>query len=160
FLYGDDSGVVCHSYAGWTLWYLGYPAQGLTQSQQAVTLAQQSAHPFSLSLALSIAAMFHQFRREVCFTQERAATAITLSKEQGFAQWMAIGSILHGWALAQQGQAQEGVEQITEGLSIFQATGGEATRPYFLALLAEAHGTLGEPEAGLTALTEALTLAD
>jgi predicted ATPase len=31
---------------------------------------------------------------------------------------------------------------------------------YFLALLAEVHGILGEPEAGLTALAEALTLRD
>jgi predicted ATPase len=33
-------------------------------------------------------------------------------------------------------------------------------RSYFLALLAEAHGTIGEPEAGLTALVEALALVD
>ena len=33
-------------------------------------------------------------------------------------------------------------------------------RPYFLALLAEAHGIMGQPEAGLTVLTEALTLVD
>src|SRR5262249_20123707 len=33
-------------------------------------------------------------------------------------------------------------------------------RPYFLALLAEAHSIIGEPEAGLTVLTEALTLVD
>ena len=33
-------------------------------------------------------------------------------------------------------------------------------QPYFLALLAEAHGTLGEPEAGLRVLTEALTRVD
>src|SRR5262249_41646583 len=32
--------------------------------------------------------------------------------------------------------------------------------PYFLALLAEAYGTTGEPEAGLTALAEALILVD
>ena len=32
--------------------------------------------------------------------------------------------------------------------------------PYFLALLAEAHGTMGQPAAGLTALAEALTLVD
>ena len=36
-------------------------------------------------------------------------------------------------------------------------TGAEGARSYFLALLAEAHGTLGEPEAGLAVLTEALT---
>jgi predicted ATPase len=33
-------------------------------------------------------------------------------------------------------------------------------RPHFLALLAEAYGTIGESEAGLTALAEALTLVD
>src|SRR5205807_5675913 len=31
---------------------------------------------------------------------------------------------------------------------------------YFLALLAEAYGTMGQPEAGLTVLTEALTHVD
>src|SRR5262249_20038324 len=44
FLYGEDAGVVCHSFAAWTLWILGYPDQGLTQSHEAVTLAQQRAH--------------------------------------------------------------------------------------------------------------------
>jgi predicted ATPase len=39
----------------------------------------------------------------------------------------------------------------------YRATGAEMFRPYWLALLAEAYGTLGEPEAGLTVLTEALT---
>jgi predicted ATPase len=122
-----------------------------------VILAQQIAHPFSLSFALCFAAMFHQFRREVCFTQERAATAIRLSKEQGFAQWMAIGSILHGWALAHQGQAQEGIEQLSQGLRAYRATGAAVQRPHFLALLAEAYGIIAEPAAGLTALAEALT---
>ena len=73
---------------------------------------------------------------------------------------MAFGAILRGWALAHQGQAQEGIAQIHQGLRAFRATGAELARPYFLALLAEAHGTIGQPEAGLTALAEALTLAD
>jgi predicted ATPase len=42
----------------------------------------------------------------------------------------------------------------------YRATGVEIGRPYSLALLAEAHGIIGEPEAGLTVLTEALTLVD
>src|SRR5260370_13859907 len=42
----------------------------------------------------------------------------------------------------------------------YRATGAEIARPYFLALLAEAYGAVGEPEAGLTALAEALTLVD
>ena len=109
--------MICHSFAAWTLWYLGYPDQGLARSQEAVTLAQQSAHPFSLGFALSFAAVFHQFRREVRATQERAEAAIRLATEQGFPYWMAFGAILRGWALAQQGQAQEGIEQMHQGLT-------------------------------------------
>src|SRR6267142_5385066 len=160
FLYGQDSGVFCHSYAAWTLWYLGYPAQGLVRSHEAVTLAQQIAHPFSLSFALSLAAGFHQLRREGHTAQEYAEAAIRLTTEQGFPHWRAFSVILRGWALAQQEQAREGVEQISQGSSAYRATGAEIWRPYLLALLAEVHGTLGEPEEGLTLLTEALTLVD
>ena len=42
----------------------------------------------------------------------------------------------------------------------WRATGAEIGRTYFLALLAEAYGIMGQPEAGLTAIAEALTLAD
>jgi predicted ATPase len=162
FLYGEDAGVVCHSNSAWTLWYLGYPDQGLMQSQQAVTLAQQSAYPFSLAYALDAAAICHSFRREARLTQERAEAAISLATEQGFPLWRARGAVLRGWALlAQQvGQAQEGIEQIQQGMMDYRATGAEVGRPHFLALLAEAHGIMGQPEAGLTTLTEALALAD
>jgi predicted ATPase len=73
---------------------------------------------------------------------------------------MACGAILRGWALAQQGQAKEGIDQLHQGLIAFRATGAEIWRPYFLACLAEAYGTMEQPEAGLTALAEALTLVD
>ena len=119
FLYGDDSGVVCHSGAPWTLWYLGYLDQGLARNQEAVTLAQHRAHPFSLGLALCWAAVFHQFRREERAAQDRAEAAILLAKDQGFPIWMAFGAMLRGWALAQQGQAQEGIEQITRAYEPF-----------------------------------------
>jgi predicted ATPase len=38
----------------------------------------------------------------------------------------------------------------------YRAIGAELVRPNFLALLAEAHGMIGEPEAGLAVLAEAL----
>ena len=159
FLHGDDAGVACRTFDAWALWHLGYPDQGLARNQEAVTLAQQVAHPFSLGLALGWAAVFHQLRREERCAQEHAEAAIILAQEQGFPYYMAIGSILHGWALAHQGQAQEGIAQIEQGLIAYRATGAEILRPYFLGLIAEAQGTLGEPEKGLTVLTEALSLA-
>jgi predicted ATPase len=157
FLHGEDAGVICCSRGAWALWCLGYPDQALAQNDQAVTLAQQIAHTFSLSYALSSAAVFHQYRGEVRATQKRAEAAVSLTTERGFPFWMAYGAMLRGWALAHQGQAKEGIEQINQDLRAYRATGAELMRSYFLALLAEAHSVSGQPEAGLTALTEALT---
>jgi predicted ATPase len=125
-----------------------------------VTLAHQIFHPLSLSHALNSAAIFHQFCHEVRCTQERAEAAISLAMEQGFPLWVAVGAVLRGWTLAQQGKGQEGVEQMHQGLRAHRGTGAELLRPYFLALLAEAYGLIGQPETGLTGLAEALTLVD
>jgi predicted ATPase len=160
FLYGEDNGVVCRSHDSCVLWRLGYPDQGLVRTEEAVALAQQLAHPFSLGFALAIGAMFHQLRRERPAVQEHAEAAISLATEQGFPYWRAIGSILRGWALAYQGQTREGHEQIQQGLTAWRATGAEVFRPYFLALLAEVYGAMGQPETGMTALMEALMLVE
>jgi predicted ATPase len=73
---------------------------------------------------------------------------------------MAWGAMLRGWAVAHQGQVKEGIEQMTQGLSAWRATGAEIGGSWRLALLAEAHGMMGQPEAGLAALAEALTVVD
>jgi predicted ATPase len=160
FLYGDDAGVVCHIHAAWALWYLGYPEQGLTRSQEAMTLAQQSAHPFSMGIALNWAAVFHQFRREMRAAQERAEAALSLTTDQGFPLSMAHSAMLCGWVRAHQGQDQDGIKQLHQGLLTLRATGAELLQPYFLALLAEAYGTTGQLEEGLAVLAEALALVD
>src|SRR4029453_11026753 len=81
-------------------------------------------------------------------------------KEQGFPFWLALSSLLRGWAWAQQEKVQEGIEQITKSLTAYRVTGADNYRLYWLAFLADSYGTIGEPEEGLTALAEALTLAD
>src|SRR5262249_40636588 len=60
--------------------------------------------------------------------------------------------------LGKQGQGEEGVAQMRQGLAAWQATGQELGRPAFLGLLAEAYGKGRQPEEGLRLLTEALTL--
>ena len=81
---------------------------------------------------------------------------MALCTEQGFAFFLAGGSMYRGWAIAEQGQGKEGIAQIHQALSAWQAMGAAMAVPYFLALLAEAYGKVGEAEQGLTALVEAL----
>jgi class 3 adenylate cyclase/predicted ATPase len=157
FSYGNDSGVACRCCAALALWVLGYPDQALERSGAALTLAQELAHPFSLTFALYEAALLHQFRRETPLTLELAEKAMRVSTEQGFASWLAPGTIVRGWALAQRGQGEEGIAQMRQGLAAYLAMGAELGRPRQLAMLAEAYGRVGQTAEGLAVLAEALT---
>ena len=158
--YGWDPGLACWRNMAWTLWVLGYPDQALHQSQSVLTVAQESMHPPTLVAALVFGARVHQHRREGRLTQQLTETAMTLSRQQGFTQRLAAATtILHGWALAAQGQVADGVAEMRQGLDAYQATGADDDRPYWLALLAEGYGQGGQVSAGLQALAEALAVA-
>jgi predicted ATPase len=161
FLYGgQDPGVACRSYRAWALWLLGYPDQALQGMQNALALAHELSHPFSLVYALTYAARVHQLRREGPEAQAQTEAAMALATAQRFAQWLAQATILRGWALAEQGQGEEGIAQMRQGLATYGTTGAQVLRPYFLAMLARAYGTGGQAEEGRTALAEALAAVD
>ncbi len=113
----QDPGVVCLSYMAFTLWFLGYADQALERIHEALTLAQEMSHPHSLAYALGCAAIVYQLCRKVQTAQERAEVATEVSRGQGFAYWLAMGTILQGWALAEQGKKKEGASQIHQGLA-------------------------------------------
>ncbi len=157
--WGDDK-VSSLSHTLGILWLLGYPEQSQQRSRQALVLARELSHPISLALALVFTALLHQLRQEGNAAQEQAEAAIALSTEQGFTQWLVTGTIVRGWALAEQGQGEEGIAQIRRGLAAWQAIGAELGWPYWLALLAEASGKVGQVEEGLMLLAEALAHVD
>lgn len=160
FLYGQDPGVASLAWASWTLWWLGYPDQALKRSQEAVALAREQSYPHSLAGALDVAAQLLQFRREGQAVQETAEAAIALSNEQRFAMWSAVGMILRGWALAEQGRAEEGVAQTRRGLTAWRDTGAKMAEPYFLGMLADAYRREGHSEEALATVAEALNVVD
>jgi class 3 adenylate cyclase/predicted ATPase len=142
-------GVGCLAVLASVLWLLGYPDQALQRSQEALTLAQELSHPFSLGFALLWAAWFHLRRREGQPSQERAEAMMRLSVEQGFTLLLADGTFNRGAALAEQGQAAEGIAQMRQSLR-------PGRPPFHFALLAAAYGKVGQIEEGLTLLAEAL----
>jgi predicted ATPase len=155
---GHDPGVCARVSNGFALWALGYPDQALDRSRDAVVLAEKLAHPFSLALAEFYKALIYQFRRDAALTQRHAEAAMAITAENDFVQFGAQASVVRGWAIAAQGQIEQGIAGIRQGLRSAHpgATGTGARRPYFLALLAEAYGWAGQAEQGLRALADAL----
>jgi len=155
-VYGIDLGVITRSLGALVLWLLGYPDRALAQSQEALTLAQEVAHPLSQVLAQVWLACLHQFRQEAQAAHDRAAGSTALAVQQGFsALYVAWGTVPLGWALTRQAQWAAGMDKLREGGEAALATGSELWRPYFLALLAEAEGAADQPEDGRRLLTEA-----
>jgi TOMM system kinase/cyclase fusion protein len=160
FRVGYDPGVYARAVEGWVLWLLGYPAQALRRSHDALTLAQEQSHPFTLALTLVTVAVLQQLRQEREATLAHVKASVMLSTAHEFPYLRAVGTVMQGWGLARGGQVAEGMAQMRQGLAASRATGAELLRSYLLALLAEACGSGGQIEAGLGALEEALAAAE
>jgi predicted ATPase len=74
--------------------------------------------------------------------------------------WLAGGTVLRGWALAQQGRWAEGTAQIRAGINALLSTWVELRRPFHLALLAETLWAGGQIEEGLAVIAEALEVVE
>jgi class 3 adenylate cyclase/predicted ATPase len=153
-------GVRCLAVAANTLWSLGYPAQAVRRSQEALTLAQVLAHPQSLALAQHFAAYLHQRRREALAVQAQAEALLTLATAQGFPLWVGFGTFWRGWALVVQSQSEAGLAQMHQGMAAVLVTGQTLARSLCPVLLAEAEGHIGQVEEGLRLLAEALAVME
>jgi class 3 adenylate cyclase/predicted ATPase len=160
FRMGQDPGVACRTYAAMTLWLLGYPEQALAQVHGALALAHELSHPYSLAFAQFWAAWISQVRRDVLAVRKHADAAVALSTERGFPQWAAWGTSLRGWALAMEGQGEEGTAQVRQGIAAWRATGAVLFVQCFCTMLADVCAHLGHTADGLQALAEAHTLME
>jgi predicted ATPase len=159
-LYGEDPGVACLSRAAHILWMLGYPEQALQCNAEALTLACDLSHPFSVGYALTFTAQLYHYRREWQMVQEQSEAAIALSTEHGFPTWLTTNQMLLGGTLVAQGHHERGMAQGLEGMTANRALGRGGNLPYYLTLMAEAYGMVGQFDAGLAMLNEALSVAE
>jgi class 3 adenylate cyclase/predicted ATPase len=154
--YGIDSRVVCLNWLSLALLSLGHPDQARARAEEAVAWARELAHPSSVAHALCGACFTYQRLGRRTEARAGAEPLIRFGREQGFPLWGSAGMVIHGWALADAGQTEEGVEEIRQGLAEYSATGAELWLPEFLALHAEAASRAGQATAGLGLVADAL----
>ncbi|MGL5080171.1 MAG: AAA family ATPase [Microcoleaceae cyanobacterium] len=177
---GQDVGVSSYTFLSWSSWLLGLPDIALRYSKTAIALAHERSHPYSTCLAVSMGAVFHEFRQDQVELQQEAERAIALAQEQQFNFWLALGTIMQGWSkvvnapdglhqdsqhspllvAAQMGSStpsiEAGIAQLRQGIADHRATGARISQTYFLGLLAQAYARAGQVTAGLAVLEEAL----
>jgi predicted ATPase len=137
------------------LFILGYPAQALARSREALSGARPLG-PHSLAFALNLAAELHRYLGDERTARESTEALASLASERGFLLWSAQAVFLRGEALLAEGQAEEGILELRRGAASVEMTG--AVAGIWKLSLAEAYAQLGRSEEGLAAIAETLEL--
>ncbi|MGH7063132.1 MAG: ATP-binding protein, partial [Stellaceae bacterium] len=153
-LYGGHDPGACARYMGAQAhWLLGYADTGLAIGQDALTVAERIAHPFTLGAALVMSAMLHLDRNEPELALQRIEAAEALAAEQKIGLVLEP-QILRGAVLTAKGEFKEAVACLREGLG---QPRGIRLRHYGLARLAEALSRRGEHLEAVAMVNEGLT---
>jgi len=158
--HGPEPRIVGLAHLAQASWLRGFPDQAVRASREAVEMARAAGHPFSLTYALLFASWVAQFGRDAEAARALAADAGACAAEEGFPSFLAMATILRGWASSREAQEQApAAAEMQEALERYRASGAEIARPYLLALLAEAHAAAGGAERALAALAEGVDVA-
>jgi class 3 adenylate cyclase/tetratricopeptide (TPR) repeat protein len=155
--YGHDLGVFSLIFASYSRAVLGYPERSLKAIDDAVELARDLEHPFSLCLALAaslpilVTFQRHDRRRVRAWAEE----CIAVATEQGFPHWHAMATMHHAWALDPEQRARKGMALFEEGMARWRRAGANQAWGWFYSLLAEMHLAVDQPELALGACKEA-----
>jgi len=149
YAYGLDPGISSLLLSSWILWQLGYPERALEQSEQAIELAREAAHPFSLASALFSAGLGDLRRGEPRSALERVEESIAISKEQDFSAHLLFGNLLINLALSRIADPEEArcaIDNVRESLDRMRA----------MPLTAGSWGLLADSQRGLDRAEDAL----
>jgi len=114
-------------------WHSGETASAQATIEEAISLAKELNDMHGLAIALYIAAVLAQLEGKPAEVERLASEVIELSTRQNFAQWLAAGAILRGWARSVLGNTTEGIACIDDGIGDYRARGAMRAVPYFLA---------------------------
>src|SRR5262249_31920894 len=115
---------------------------------------------YGLAVALNFAAQLAANEGNCADVERYSSDLIELSTRHHYAQWLAIGSILRGWARSASGETSDGISWIEDGTRNYQATGAVLAMPYILALKAEALHLANRTSEAIEAINEAEAVAE
>ena len=114
----------------------------------------------ALATALNCAAILAHMERNLAEVERCSSDLIELSTRHNYAQWLAVGSILRGWARSASGETSDGISWIEDGTRDYRATGAMLAMPFYLALKAEALYLADRTSEAIEVLNEAEALAE
>ena len=156
----DTPVVSCLCYWAMSEWHLGEIASCQAMVAKAISLAKELKDMHALVRALNWAATLAFTERNATEAERYSSDLIELSTRHHFAHWLAVGSILRGWARSASGDPAEGIAWIEQGIRDFRATGSVLGMPIYLLVKAEALHLADRTYEALEAIKEAQATAE
>lgn len=159
---GQDASVCNLAFAALNSWLLGNNQQAEQYSKQAIQLARELDHPFSLAYALNFAAWLSYMENNPEKTKIYAQEEIDLSIEHAFF-WIHKGKLLLGWALAQSddvGEIKRGHSLIKDGFHAYKEPGARLGQTLQMAIDTSICLREGNIDEGLEIVTNGLQAVD
>ncbi len=159
YYFGQDPNVAAHCYLSYANWFLGYPDLALKNTEDALKIAKQLNHPFSIGWALAFKMMILGFLREPELSLKAANETIEYCTEQAYPFWISSAQIICGWAMCELGDTEDGLKMMKNGINMFSFIGSIVVYPLFMGILAETQCKMNLNPEALKTINEAIELA-
>lgn len=158
---GTDAGPSALAYDSLCLWCLGYPEQSSQRAQEAMRLARELDHSFTLMDVTCYAlCMYASFQRDWKALLDNSNIMLSLTHERDLLSWTRMANCFQGEAKAMLGQIEEGIDQILIGIAEKQETDESISLVGKFGALADAYIIAGKTDQAEAALLEAFDLME
>ncbi|MGD8328024.1 MAG: protein kinase [Acidobacteriota bacterium] len=153
---GQNSGVTNLCYWALGLWYCGDTGGALQRAREAVELALDLKHGFSIAYAHHHTGWLYFNCRMAAEAEAAGRAAIEIARAQGLGLWDATGALYAAGGLLLAGDNEAAFELASEGLAGYQATGASLGTSLYRCFMAEALACMGRYNEALERIDAAL----
>jgi predicted ATPase len=140
----------------WDLWFLGDPPGSVSRVSEALALAQDLGHPYTVAFAHYMTSVVHLLRGDAARAFESAEKSFEMSQEQRFSLYVILSRISRGRAIGDLGRLGEARAEIALGIDEARRNGVGFMLPMMDSWLADMHAKAGENESALSIVERVL----
>jgi predicted ATPase/class 3 adenylate cyclase len=157
FRLGPNTGVVARVASGLILWQCGGLERAITRVGEALEVAREIDHPYSISYALHHNALLALLRGRLEDCIGHARELAEVSELNDYMVWRTLATVTEGVARSGLGETEVGLAMTETGIHLYQGlTAPPVFWPNLLALRGLVHGAAGRPAEGLALIEEAI----
>jgi serine/threonine protein kinase/tetratricopeptide (TPR) repeat protein len=141
-------------------WHFGETIASRATMAEAISVAKEFQEGHGLAVALFHATVLAYREHNLEEVERLASELVELSTKQNFAHFVAVGTVLLGWARSAAGNTAQGISWIQDGMERLRTSGSLLGMLSMLGLKAEALQLAGRTSEALEAINEAEALVE